>query len=79
MKIKIKKGFKVKVLSGSYRGKEGVVIKSSIKSRVAIVEGINLKKKTNKQDKKNSSNVSSNDNFTYISHPIKWDKLEVIN
>ena len=42
MNIGIKKGDRVKVLSGKDRGKEGRVLKALPKSRKIVVEGINV-------------------------------------
>lgn len=43
--MKIKKGDQVKVLSGKDRGKTAKVLKVFLKSRKAIVEGLNLIKR----------------------------------
>ena len=42
---KIKKGDKVEVLAGKYRGKQGKVLKSFPEDRRIIVEGVNLVKR----------------------------------
>ncbi|MCS6788958.1 MAG: 50S ribosomal protein L24 [Patescibacteria group bacterium] len=43
--MKVKKGDKVKILSGKDRGKTGIVSKVLIKENKVLVEGINLYKK----------------------------------
>jgi large subunit ribosomal protein L24 len=52
-KMKIKKGDKVYILSGKDRGKSGVVAGVMLKSGKAVVEGINIVKKTVKGSQKN--------------------------
>jgi large subunit ribosomal protein L24 len=48
MRIKIKKGDKVRVISGSNKGSEGEIISIKKGSYKAIVEGVNMVKKHNK-------------------------------
>ncbi len=48
IKIKIKKGDKVRVISGSNKGSEGEVISIKKDTNKAIVEGVNFVKKHNK-------------------------------
>ena len=48
IKIKIKKGDKVRVISGSNKGSEGEVISIKKEANKAIVEGVNIVKKHNK-------------------------------
>ena len=48
IKIKIKKGDKVRVISGSNKGSEGEVISIKKDTNKAIVEGVNVVKKHNK-------------------------------
>ena len=47
-KIKIKKGDNVRVIAGSQKGTDGVVLSISRQTNKAIVEGVNLVKKHNK-------------------------------
>jgi large subunit ribosomal protein L24 len=51
--LKIKKGDKVQVLSGKYRGKEGKVLKSFPDSERVVVEGVNLIKKHTRPSQEN--------------------------
>jgi large subunit ribosomal protein L24 len=46
--MKIKSGDKVRVISGSYKGKEGVVQKAFPKLNRVVVEGVNIRKKHQK-------------------------------
>ena len=48
MGIKIKKGDKVRVISGSNKGSEGEIISIKKGTNKAIVEGVNIVKKHNK-------------------------------
>lgn len=52
-KFHIKKGDKVKVLSGTDKGKEGTVLEMVTSAGKAIVEGINVVKKHKKPDANN--------------------------
>lgn len=45
MSLNIKKGDKVVVIAGNYKGKESVVTKVFPKTNRAIVEGVNVAKK----------------------------------
>ena len=51
--LKIKKGDKVEVLSGKYRGKQGKVLKSFPDSGRVVVEGVNLVKKHTRPSQEN--------------------------
>ena len=53
IKIKIKTGDQVKVLSGDDKGSEGKVVKIFRSKNLAIVEGINMVKKHNKPSSQN--------------------------
>lgn len=52
-KFHIRKGDKVKVLSGEDKGKEGTVLEMVTRTGKAIVEGINVVKKHKKPDANN--------------------------
>ncbi|PKP03482.1 MAG: 50S ribosomal protein L24 [Bacteroidetes bacterium HGW-Bacteroidetes-6] len=54
VKIKIKKGDNVKVVSGNYRGSEGRVLEVFPDKYRAIVEGVNMVSKHTKPSAKNS-------------------------
>ena len=53
IKIKIKTGDQVKVLSGDHKGTEGKVVKIFRSKYSAIVEGVNMVKKHNKPSSQN--------------------------
>ena len=49
--LHVKKGDKVKVISGKYKGKEGTITISLPSERKVVIEGINVLKKTTKAKK----------------------------
>jgi large subunit ribosomal protein L24 len=51
--LKIKKGDRVEVLTGKYRGKQGKVLKSFPESNRVVVEGVNLVKKHSRPSQEN--------------------------
>lgn len=71
--MKIKKGDKVKVITGKYKGTEGVVIKSIPKKNLVIVDGVNVKKKAIKQK------GADGNNFDYILHPIHVSNVKLVD
>jgi large subunit ribosomal protein L24 len=80
--MKVKKGDKVKVLVGKYKGKEGVVLKTFPKKQLIIVEGVNVRKKSLKKNayrfKNDSSDNINDENFKYILRPIHVSNVKVI-
>ncbi|GIW57601.1 MAG: hypothetical protein KatS3mg083_546 [Candidatus Dojkabacteria bacterium] len=80
--MKVKKGDKVKVLVGKYKGKEGIVLKVFPKKNQVIVEGVNIRKKAVKKGSvglEGGSTENLNDeNFKYILHPIHVSNVKVI-
>ena len=52
-KFKIKKGDKIRVISGEHKGSEGVVLKILATKNRAIIEGVNLVKKHAKPNAQN--------------------------
>ena len=53
VKIKIRKGDTVRVITGSHKGAEGEVLRVSKEDNKAVVEGVNLVKKHNKPNAQN--------------------------
>ena len=53
IKLKIKKGDTVRVITGSHKGTEGTVLSVSRETNKAILEGVNLVKKHNKPNAQN--------------------------
>jgi large subunit ribosomal protein L24 len=53
VKIKIRKGDTVRVITGSHKGAEGEVLRISKEDNKAVVEGVDLVKKHNKPNAQN--------------------------
>ena len=64
----IKKGLKVKVLTGKDKKKEGEVIEIDRKNHRAKVKGINIVKKHVKTTKEKKGGIVSKENFIHISN-----------
>ncbi len=64
----IKKGIKVKILSGKDKKKEGEVIEIDRKQNKAKVKGINMVKKHVKTTKEKKGGIISKENFLHISN-----------
>ena len=64
----IKKGLKVKVLSGNDKNKEGEIIEIDRKNNRAKIKGINIVKKHLKTTKEKKGGIISKENFVHISN-----------
>ncbi len=64
----IKKGLKVKILTGKDRNKEGEVIEIDRKTERVKVKGINIVKKHVKTTKEKKGGIVSKENFLHISN-----------
>ena len=64
----IKKGIKVKVLSGKDRNKEGEVMEIDRKNTRAKVKGINIVRKHVKTTKEKKGGIISKENFIHLSN-----------
>jgi large subunit ribosomal protein L24 len=64
----IKKGIKVKVLSGKDKDKEGEVMEIDRKNTRAKVKGINIVKKHIKTTKEKKGGIISKENFIHLSN-----------
>ena len=64
----IKKGLKVKVLTGKDKKKEGEVIEIDRKNHRAKVKGINIVKKHVKTTKEKKGGIVSKENFIHLSN-----------
>ena len=53
VKLKIKKGDKVKVIAGNEKGKEGVVTQVLVEKEKVVIEGLNARKKHRKPSASN--------------------------
>ena len=79
----IKKGLKVKVLSGKDKNKEGEVIEIERSTNRALVKDINMVKKHVKTTKEKKGGIITKENFIHlsnlklISEKIKNKKTEV--
>ena len=64
----IKKGVKVKILSGKDKNKDGDVIEIDRKNNRAKVKGINMVKKHVKTTKEKKGGIVSKENFIHLSN-----------
>ena len=70
----IKKGFKVKVLVGKDKKKEGEIIEIDIKNNRAKVKGVNIIKKHIKTTKEKKGGIISKENFINISNLVIFEQ-----
>ena len=71
----IKKGMKVKVLSGKDKSKDGEVIEIDRKNYRAKIKGINIIKKHVKTTKEKKGGIVSKENFIHLSN-LRIIKIE---
>jgi len=64
----IKKGMKVKIISGKDRGKDGEVIEIDRKNTRVKVKGINIVKKHVKTTKEKKGGIVSKENYIHLSN-----------
>ena len=64
----IKKGFKVKILSGKDRKKEGEIIELDRRNNRAKVKELNMVKKHVKTTKEKKGGIISKENFIHLSN-----------
>ena len=69
----IKKGIKVKILTGKDKNKDGDVIEIDRKNNRAKVKGINMVKKHVKTTKEKKGGIVSKENFIHISNLTIFD------
>ena len=70
----IKKGVKVKILSGKDKNKDGDVIEIDRKNNRAKIKGINMVKKHVKTTKEKKGGIVSKENFIHLSNLSLFDK-----
>ena len=70
----IKKGMKVKILTGKAKSKEGEVIEIDRKNYRAKIKGINIVKKHLKTTKEKKGGVVSKENFVHLSNLKQMEK-----
>lgn len=71
---RLKKGDKVRVISGSEKGKEGTILKVFPKENKAQVEGVNVHKKHQKQNQQNQESK-----IVDITLPVNMSKLMLVD
>ena len=64
----IKKGLKVKILTGKDKNKDGEVIEIDRSNNRAKIKGINIVKKHTKTTKEKKGGIFSKENFIHISN-----------
>jgi len=72
----IKKGLKVKILTGKDKNKEGEIIEIDRKNYRAKIKGINIVKKHVKTTKEKKGGIVSKENFIHISNLKNIEKLK---
>ena len=70
----IKKGMKVKILTGKDKSKEGEVMEIDRKNSRAKVKGINIVKKHVKTTKEKKGGIVSKENYIHLSNLIQMEK-----
>lgn len=72
-KLKIKKGDKVKVIAGAYKGTEGEVLEVLISKNRAVVENVNIAKKHAKPTNERAGGIREINNPIHISNLMLID------
>ena len=75
----IKKGLKVKIISGKDKNKEGEVIEIDRQNNRAKVKGINMVKKHVKTTKEKKGGIISKENFINISNLVIFEQKKIKN
>tara|TARA_B100000131_G_scaffold292700_1_gene307407 strand:+ start:352 stop:597 length:246 start_codon:yes stop_codon:yes gene_type:complete len=73
----IKKGIKVKIISGKDKNKDGEVIEIDRKNNRAKVKGINIVKKHVKTTKEKKGGIVSKENFIHLSNLLIFEQKNV--
>ena len=74
----IKKGTKVKIISGKDKNKDGEIIEMDRQNNRAKVKGINMVKKHIKTTKEKKGGIISKENFIHISNLVIFDQKKEI-
>ena len=69
----IKKGLKVKILTGKDKNKDGEIIEINKKSNRVKVKGINMVKKHVKTTKEKKGGIVSKENFIHVSNVVMFE------
>ena len=70
----LKKGIKVKILSGKDKNKDGEVIEIDRQNNRAKIKGINMVKKHVKTTKEKKGGIISKENFIHISNLVIFEQ-----
>ena len=71
----IKKGMKVKILTGKDKSKEGEVMEIDRKNNRAKVKGVNIVKKHVKTTKEKKGGIVSKENYIHLSNLKNLEKI----
>ena len=74
----IKKGLKVKIISGKDKNKDGEIIEIDRPNNRAKVKGINMVKKHVKTTKEKKGGIISKENFIHISNLVSFEQKKEI-
>jgi len=74
----IKKGLKVKIISGKDKNKDGEIIEIDRRNNRAKVKGINMVKKHVKTTKEKKGGIISKENFIHISNLVSFEQKKEI-
>ena len=70
----IKKGTKVKIISGKDKNKDGEIIEMDRQNNRAKVKGVNMVKKHIKTTKEKKGGIISKENFIHISNLVIFEQ-----
>ena len=73
----MKKGIKVKVLTGKDKNKDGEIIEIDRKNNRAKVKGINIVKKHVKTTKEKKGGIISKENFIHLSNLVMFETKKI--
>jgi|TARA_B100000929_G_C15299235_1_gene349790 large subunit ribosomal protein L24 len=74
----IKKGLKVKIISGKDKNKDGEIIEIDRQNNRAKIKGINMVKKHVKTTKEKKGGIVSKENFVHISNLVSFEQKKEI-
>ena len=75
----IKKGLRVKIISGKDKSKEGEIIEIDRSNNRAKVKGLNMIKKHIKTTKEKKGGIVSKENFLHISNLVALEDIKKEN
>jgi large subunit ribosomal protein L24 len=74
----IKKGLKVKIISGKDKNKDGEIIEIDRRNNRVKIKGINMIKKHVKTTKEKKGGIISKENFMHISNLVSFEQKKEI-